>query len=95
MTSWLIDEQLFLDRHGQDNTTAARQDKRNCATGAWLSIFPNHLNGTGLLVDEWRDNVCLWYNHSLLDMSDACDGCRAKMSVKHALSCKVGGLVHI
>jgi len=28
-------------------------------------------------------------------MSTACDGCGAKMSIKHALSCKMGGLVHI
>jgi hypothetical protein len=46
-------------------------------------------------VDEWRDNIRLRYNHSPLDMPAACNGCRAKMLVKHALSCKVGGLIHI
>jgi hypothetical protein len=93
--SRLIDEQLFLDRRSRDNPSWARRDKQNCAAGAWLSVFPNQLNGTGLLADEWRDNFCLQYNHSALDMPAACDGCRAKMSVEHALSCKVGGLVHI
>ncbi len=58
-------------------------------------MFPNRINGTGLLADEWRDKVCLRYNHSLLDMCAACNGCGAKITVKHALSCKVGGLVHI
>jgi hypothetical protein len=73
----------------------ARWNKWNCAAGAWLSNFPNWLNGTGLLADKWRDNVLLWNNHSPLDMPAACNGCGAKMTVEHALSCKTGGLVHI
>ncbi len=93
--SRLSNERLFLDRRGRDNPSVARQDNRNCAAGAWLSVFPNRLNGTSLSADESRDNVCLRYNHSPLDMPAACDGCRAKILVKHALSCKVGGLVHI
>jgi hypothetical protein len=28
-------------------------------------------------------------------MPNDCDGCGAKMTVEHALSCKMGGLVHI
>jgi len=61
--------------------------------GFWSS--QNWLNGTRLSADEWRDNIRLRYNHSPLEMPTACDGCGAKMSVKHALSCKTGGLVHI
>jgi len=91
----LQDEQIFLGRHGKDNPSVARRNRRNCAAGAWLSVFPNRLNGTGLSADEWRDNVRLRYNHSPLDMPTACDGCGAKMTVEHALSCKTGGLVHI
>jgi hypothetical protein len=93
--SRLFDERLFLDRRGWDNPSVVRWDNWNCAASAWLSVFLNWLNGTGLLADEWRDNVCLRYNHSPLDMPAACDGCGAKMSVEHALSCKVGNLVHI
>ena len=59
--SRLFDEPLFLDRRGQDNPSVARQDNQTCAASAWLSVFPNRLNGTGLLVDEWRDNVRLRY----------------------------------
>jgi len=81
----LQNEQIFLDRCGRDKPIMARRDKRNCAAGAWLSGFPNRLNGTGLLAEEWRDNVHLRYNHSLLEMPAACDGCGAKMTVKHAL----------
>ena len=73
----------------------ARRDKRNCAAGAWLSVYPIRLNGTGLLVDKCRFNICLQYNHSLLDMLATCNGCEAKMTVEHALSCKPGGIVHI
>jgi hypothetical protein len=91
----LQDEQNFLDRRGRDKPAVARRDKRNCAAGAWLSVFPNRLNGTGLSADEWRDNVRLRYNHSPLEMPAACDGCGAKMTVEHALSCKTGRLVHI
>jgi hypothetical protein len=93
--AWLNAKRLFLDRRGRDNPSVARRDNQNCAAGAWLSIFPNRLNGTGLLADEWRDNVRLRYNHTPLDMPAACDGCGAKMLVEHALSYKVGGLVHI
>jgi hypothetical protein len=93
--AWLNAEQLFLNRRGRDNPLVGRQDNWNCAAGAWLSVFPNQLNGTGLSADEWRDNDRLRYNHTPLDMPAACDGCRAKMLVKHALSCKVSGLVHI
>ncbi len=93
--SRLTNEQLFLDHHGWDNPSVARQDNRNCAAGAWLSVFPNWLNGTRLSADKWRDNIRLRYNHPLLDMPAACDGCVAKMLVEHALLCKVGGLVHI
>jgi hypothetical protein len=91
----LQNEQIFLDRRGRNKPSVARQDKQNCAAGAWLSVFPNWLNGTGLLADKWRDNVCLQYNHSPLDMPAACGSCGAKMTVKHALLCKTGGLVHI
>jgi hypothetical protein len=93
--SQLSNEGLFLDCCGQDNPSVERQDNRNCAAGAWLSVFPNWSNGTGMLVDKWKDNVCHRYNHSPLDMPAACYDCKAKMLVEHALRCKVGGLVHI
>jgi hypothetical protein len=91
----LQDKGIFLERLGKDKPSVARRKSRNCAAGAWLSVFPNRLNGTGLSVDEWRDNIRLRYNHSPLDMPTVCDGCGAKTTVKHALSCKMGGLVHI
>jgi hypothetical protein len=91
----LQDDGIFLERQGRGKPSMARWNKRNCVAGAWLSVFPNWLNCTGLLADGWRDNIRLWYNHSPLDMPATCNGCGAKMTVDHALSCKMEGLVHI
>ncbi len=41
--SRLTNERLYLDHHGRNNPSVARQDNRNCAAGAWLSVFPNWL----------------------------------------------------
>ena len=57
--------------------------------------MPNRLNGTELSAEEFRDNLRIRYNLEPLVMPDRCDGCGCKMSVEHALQCKVGGLVHI
>jgi hypothetical protein len=91
----LQNEQIFLDRCGRDKPAVARRDKQNCAAGTWLLVFQNWLNGNGLPAIDWRDKVRLRCNHSPLNMPAARDGCRAKMTVEHALSCKTGGLVHI
>jgi hypothetical protein len=48
----LQNEQIFINRRGWDKPSMARWDKRNYAAGAWLSVLPNRLNGTGLLADE-------------------------------------------
>ena len=76
----LQDKGIFFDRQGKDNPLMARRNRQNCAAGAWLSVFPNRLNGTGPLADEWHDNVQLRYNHSLLDIPTACDCCGAAPS---------------
>jgi hypothetical protein len=61
----------------------------------WLACFPSRLHGTELSAEEFRDNLRLRYNLAPLSMPSKCDGCGQKMTVEHALSCKVGGLVHI
>ena len=60
----LQNEQIFLNLCSRDKPAMARWNKQNSAAGAWLSVFPIRLNGTSLWADKWRDNVCLWYNHS-------------------------------
>jgi hypothetical protein len=64
-------------------------------SGIWLSCVPNRFNGTEISMEEWQDNVRLCYNLEPLGMPEVCNGCGHRMSVEHALSCKVGGLVHI
>ena len=88
-------EQRFLNAWASDLPADKRRDKRNCASGVWLTVVPSRLNGTSISADEWRDNVRLRYNHLPLNMPQHCDGCNERMTVEHALSCKKGGLVHI
>jgi hypothetical protein len=87
-------EQQYLDARAHDSAADRRRDKRNCASGVWLTV-PSRLNGTGISADEWRDNVQLRYNHLPLDMPEKCDGCNCQMTIEHALPCKKVGLVHI
>ena len=70
-----------------------RRLERACATGVWLSVMPDDLNGTTLSAEEFRDNLRLRYGLKPLDLPELCDGCGAKFSAEHALSCKKGGLV--
>ena len=69
--------------------------KRAKTAGIWLAVVPSRLNGTELTAEEFRDNLGLRYNLAPLFIPDKCDGCGAAMNVEHALSCKVGRLVHI
>ena len=88
-------EQRHLDARAKDVPADGRRDKRNSASGVWLTVVPSRLNGSGISAEEWRDNVRLRYNLQPIDMPDRCDGCNCQLTVEHALSCKKGGLVHI
>ena len=70
-----------------------RKAERNQETGAWLSIIPTIVNGLSLSKEEFRDGMRMRYGIGLDDLPKVCDGCGAKFSVEHALSCKKGGLV--
>ena len=83
-----------MSRSSLSNAAGANHLWRDGTNGT-VTLVHGWLNVTGLLADEWRDNLRLRYNQSLLDMPATCDGCGAKMSVEHALSSKTGGLVHI
>eukprot|EP00957_Ditylum_brightwellii_P188035 14315800-Ditylum_brightwellii.AAC.1 len=61
--------------------------------GAWLTVIPNCMNGTTLSVEEFRGNLRLWYGMQPLHLPKRCDGCDAKFSVKHGLTCNKEGLV--
>ncbi len=67
---------------------------RGKETGQWLSVMHSTLNGTELLAQgEFRDALLLRHARTPEDLPSHCDGCGAKFNVRHALECKVGGLV--
>jgi hypothetical protein len=55
--------------------------------------MPSTLNGTELLAQEFRDVLLLHHARTPGDLPSHCDGCGVKFDVRHALECKVGGLV--
>jgi hypothetical protein len=83
-----------VDARGVDKPAVKRPDILAGAAGLWLSVILDCLNGNSLLAEEFRDNLWLRYNLFPLDMPQLCDGCGEPMTVKHALCCKFGGLVH-
>ncbi len=64
-----------------------------CKTGAWLSVIPNHFNGTELSREEFQDNLTICYGLHPRGLPERCDGCREPFRVEHGLSCKKGGFV--
>jgi hypothetical protein len=78
---------------GQAAPFDARRMRRSTETGAWLTAMPNSLNGTELSEDEFRDSLRLRFGLTPVALPERCDGCDAKFTVAHALSCKKGGLV--
>jgi len=71
----------------------ARLIGRASATGQWLSCMPSAVSGTELVCDEFRDAIRLRYGRTPTNLPEKCDGCGAKFTLEHAISCKVGGLV--
>jgi hypothetical protein len=94
-TEHLGRERKFVDAWGVDKPAAKRWDILASAPGLWLSVIPDHLHGNSLSAEEFRDNLRLRYNFLPLNMPQLCNGCGVPMTVKHALCCKVSGLVHI
>ena len=58
-------------------------------------MMPSQRYNSLLSREEFQDNVRLRYGLRPLDLCDHCDGCGARFSVEHGLSCKKGGLVHV
>ena len=64
-------------------------------TRAGLSVMPTHVNGTALGCREWWDALLSRYAYLPADLPETCGRCGAEYPPQHALSCKVGGLVHV
>ena len=63
----------------------ARCLRRAAKTGAWLTVQPSTVNGTGLGAQEWRDALFLQYGLGPPELHTYCDGCQAKFSISHTL----------
>eukprot|EP00957_Ditylum_brightwellii_P194164 14786579-Ditylum_brightwellii.AAC.1 len=61
-------------------------------SGAWLTAVPHRMNGTALSAEEFRDNLRLRYGMKPLHLPQRCDGCGAKFTTEHGLTCPNGGL---
>eukprot|EP00957_Ditylum_brightwellii_P156398 11903269-Ditylum_brightwellii.AAC.1 len=70
----------------ENKTTGAMQ------SGAWLTAVPNHMNGTALSAEEFGDNLRLRYGIKPLHLPLRRDGCGAKFTTEHGLTCPKGGL---
>ncbi|KAL7426097.1 hypothetical protein ACHAXH_000232 [Discostella pseudostelligera] len=53
----MLAKQRFLNARASDLPADKRWDKRNCASGVWLTVVPSRLNGTSISADEWRDEA--------------------------------------
>ncbi|KAL3795565.1 hypothetical protein ACHAWO_009861 [Cyclotella atomus] len=90
-----LESALLREREEDMGPSEKWRIRRSSASGTWLTCLPSWVNGTELSKDEFQDNIRLRYNLKPLCIPERCDGCGAKMTVEHALSCKVGGLVHV
>ena len=70
-----------------------RKLSRAPSTGAWITLLPTAVNGLSLSPGEFRDGMSLRYGWAFGALPKHCDGCGAKFTVEHALTCKKGGLV--
>ncbi len=61
---------------------------------SWLSAMPLSSLGYCLSKRDFRDSICLRYDWRISDMPLYC-GCGNANNVDHALTCKLGGYVHL
>ena len=93
MTRLQADQAVLESLAAASRPIQARQLRRACDTGAWLTAMPDRLNGTELAADEFRDSLRLRLGLSPIGLPTSCDGCNQRFTVEHALSCKKGGLI--
>ena len=83
-----LSEQLpFKDRH------CLLQASEKGAS-SWLTALPLDSQGYTLNKREFRDSVCLRYGWNIADIPRDC-ACGKKNSIDHALTCSLGGYVHL
>ena len=87
-----VEDQLKLICAAESRVNV-RRITRSKECGSWLTTMPDTLNGTDLEADEFRDALRLRYGLAPTNLPQQCEGCGAKFTVEHALSCKKGGMV--
>jgi hypothetical protein len=70
-----------------------RRIERSKHTGAWLTTMPSILNGSDLSAEEFRDGLRLRFGLTPNALPTRCDGCGARFTTEHAMSCRKGGLI--
>ena len=63
-------------------------------TGIWLVATPSFVHGAVLSTLEFRDELIDHLGLKFSNTPSHCDGYTSEFSTIHALSCKVGGLIH-
>ena len=97
--NWMKMEKLkaaddWIDEHCNEadkDTVRIIKFLKEDGVGAWLVAIPSFVCGTTLSPTEFRDEICSRYGLAVLNAETHCD----RYGAKFALSCEVGGLIHI
>ena len=73
----------------QERLNSITQEK---GVSNWLKAYPISNQGYDLNKQQFWDCVCLRYGWRLTNIPSTCS-CGSKMDIKHAMSCKKGGLI--
>ena len=101
--NWMKMEKLkaaddWIDEHCNeaDNETVRRiKYLKEDGVGTWLAAMPSFVCGTTLSPTEFRDEIRSRYGLAVLNAETHCDVYGVKFTPSLALSCKVGGLIHM
>ena len=93
-----LDKKLRLECTLAPLLATARPAAAHCMTqsqemGAWLTTFPNILNGTELSAVKFCNSLQLFLGFQPNHLPERCNGCQQRFTVGHVLLCRHGGLV--
>jgi hypothetical protein len=60
---------------GSGGRKVAKRLERMGKTGAWLSVIPNHFDGTQLSKEEFQNNLTIHSGLRPRGLPERCDGC--------------------
>ena len=77
-----------IDKNGARRLNCLKEKR------TWLAATPSFICGTILSALEFKDELKDRYGMKILNTPSHCDGCTSEFPTTHALSYKVGGLIH-